>query len=184
MYYVNKTCNSILKVPWFNQLPTPAYNSSWNRHDNMGMIAKWKLVKKNSFRFFRPSPDILTNHNIKKTASRRNIWGSFYIPKGEGLGGVFRRRKMICNKKTSIYTLTPIIYAGMYNYHYNNLLQYIFEQEPTKIYIKYLPDVWLKDKADPNGSQKFQVVYKGNKVRSNWPQVYQWSIKNCFMRLF
>ena len=33
------------------------------------------------------SPDILTKHNVKETASKGNIWGPFYIPKGEGSGG-------------------------------------------------------------------------------------------------
>ena len=32
-------------------------------------------------------PEIPTKHNIKETASKGNIWGPFYIPKGGGLGG-------------------------------------------------------------------------------------------------
>ena len=57
-------------------------------------IAKRKLATMNSFRIFggivftHSSPDILTKHNIKEIASKQNIWGPFYIYKGEGLGGV------------------------------------------------------------------------------------------------
>jgi len=37
--------------------------------------------------FAHPSPDVLTKHNIKEIASKRNIWGPFYIPEAEGFGG-------------------------------------------------------------------------------------------------
>ena len=37
--------------------------------------------------FSHTSPDILTKHNIKETSGKGNIWGAFYIPKVEGLGG-------------------------------------------------------------------------------------------------
>ena len=37
--------------------------------------------------FAHPSPDIPIKHNIKETDSKRNIWGQFYIPYGEGEGG-------------------------------------------------------------------------------------------------
>ena len=59
----------------------------------MGKIAKQKLVTTNSFRvsggsfFAHPLPGILNEHNIKETASKRNIWGPFYILKCEGSGG-------------------------------------------------------------------------------------------------
>ena len=59
----------------------------------MDEISKWKLAMTNSFRVFggsffaNPSPGILTKYNIKETASKHNIWGPFYIPKGEGSGG-------------------------------------------------------------------------------------------------
>ena len=58
----------------------------------MGNIAEWKLAAKKLFRSFggsffaHPSPAILTKHNIKDSTSAGNIWGSFYIPKGKGLG--------------------------------------------------------------------------------------------------
>ena len=58
----------------------------------MGDIAKQKLAMKKSLRVFggsfsaHPSLDILTKHNIKVTASI-NIWGPFYMPKCEDLGG-------------------------------------------------------------------------------------------------
>ena len=56
-------------------------------------IAERKLATTNSFRVFggsffaHPSPDIPTKHNIKETASKGNIWGPFFIPKGGRLGG-------------------------------------------------------------------------------------------------
>ena len=59
----------------------------------MGEIDKWKLATMNSFRFFggsffaHPTPDIPTKRNIKETASKGNIWGPFYTPKGEGSVG-------------------------------------------------------------------------------------------------
>ena len=45
------------------------------------------------------SPGILSKHNIKETASQHNIWGIFYIPKGDGSEGDQRRRKMIMSWK-------------------------------------------------------------------------------------
>ena len=54
----------------------------------MGDIAKKKLMTMNSFCVFggslfaHPLQDILTKHNIKENASKGNIWGLFYIPKG------------------------------------------------------------------------------------------------------
>ena len=59
----------------------------------MGNISKQKLVMTDSVRIFggicfaHLSPEILTKHNINKIPSKVNTWGSFYIPKGEGLGG-------------------------------------------------------------------------------------------------
>ena len=59
----------------------------------MGDIAKHKLEMAESFRIFGGSvfahfsPEILTKHNIKETASKGNIWGPFYVPKGECSGG-------------------------------------------------------------------------------------------------
>ena len=43
--------------------------------------------------FAHPSPDILTKHNRKETASKRNIWGPFYITKRECSDGDQIRRK-------------------------------------------------------------------------------------------
>ena len=59
----------------------------------MGNIYEQKLAMTDSFRVFggsypSPPPKILTNHYIKETVSKRNIWGSFSIPKGEGLDGL------------------------------------------------------------------------------------------------
>ena len=59
----------------------------------MGDISERKLAMIDSFRVFggnlfaHPSPELLTKHNIKETASKDNIWGPFYIPKGEGSDG-------------------------------------------------------------------------------------------------
>ena len=58
----------------------------------MGNIDEQKLATTDSFRIFDSSfshflPEILTKCNIKETASNVNIWGPFYILKGEGLGG-------------------------------------------------------------------------------------------------
>ena len=58
----------------------------------MGNIAEQKLAMTDSFCIFggsffaHPSPAILTKHSIKDSTSAGNIWGSFYIPKGKGLG--------------------------------------------------------------------------------------------------
>ena len=58
----------------------------------MGKFAEQKLAMTDSFHMFggiflRFLPEILTKHNIKETVSKGNIWGTFYIPKSEGLGG-------------------------------------------------------------------------------------------------
>ena len=59
----------------------------------MSDISKQKLAATDSFHIFGGSvfahslPKILTKHNIKETVSKRNIWGPFNIPKGQGLGG-------------------------------------------------------------------------------------------------
>ena len=59
----------------------------------MGKISKQKLATTNSFCVFgdsffaHPSLDIPTKHNIKDTASNCNIWGSYYLTKGDGVGG-------------------------------------------------------------------------------------------------
>ena len=71
----------------------------------MGEIADQKLATMNSSRGFvgsfptHPLPDILTKHNIKKSASRRNIWGPFYLPKGGGSGGGQTITKKVCHEK-------------------------------------------------------------------------------------
>ena len=89
-YYVNKTHNSILKVPWFH---APGSHFSKYIYDTMGNISEQKLAKVDSFRTFdgilsvHTSPEILTKHNIKETVSKVNIWGSFYTPKDEGSNG-------------------------------------------------------------------------------------------------
>ena len=54
--------------------------------------AKQKVVTTDSFRVFggsfsaHPLPRIPTKYNIKEAASKGNIRGPFYIPKGEGSG--------------------------------------------------------------------------------------------------
>ena len=59
----------------------------------MGDILDQKLATSDSLRVFGssfsapPSPEILTNHNFKGTSGISNIWGPFYIPKCESLGG-------------------------------------------------------------------------------------------------
>ena len=76
MYGVDKTQNSILKVPLFHIL---ASDFSRNRHGTMGDIAKRKLVITDSLHIFgssffaHPLPEILTKHNIKETVSKGNI---------------------------------------------------------------------------------------------------------------
>ena len=37
--------------------------------------------------FTHPLPKILTKRNIKEADRKGNIWGTFYVTKGEGLGG-------------------------------------------------------------------------------------------------
>ena len=69
----------------------------------MGEIANKKMTMKNGFRifggsFFHPLPEIRTKHNIKETASKDNIWGPFYILKGEVLGGSKIIRKYYVTK--------------------------------------------------------------------------------------
>ena len=96
-YDVNKTQNSILKIPWFH---TPASHFSRNRHDTMGDIADQKLATIKPFRIFggifsaHTLPGPLTKHNIKEIARKGNIWGPFYIPKGGGLDGNWTTTKI------------------------------------------------------------------------------------------
>ena len=50
---------------------------------------KWRRRTYSNFLWhLLPNPllEILTKHNIKESASKDNIWGTFYILKGEGLG--------------------------------------------------------------------------------------------------
>ena len=88
-YDVNKDQNGIIKTPLFH---TPTSYSSRNGHDH-GLYCREKngndeLVPRFWRHFFTHLlPDILTKHNIKETASKGNIWGPFYIPKGEILDG-------------------------------------------------------------------------------------------------
>ena len=62
----------------------------------MGDIAKQKLATAEWFCIFggsffaHPLPEIPTKHNIKETASMGNIWGPFYMYKGDGSGGGLR----------------------------------------------------------------------------------------------
>ena len=57
-----------------------------------------------SFRIFggsvlaHPLPEILTKHNIKEADSKVNIWGPFYTPKGSGLEGWLKNKKISCHK--------------------------------------------------------------------------------------
>ena len=51
-------------------------------------------------------------------------------------------KNILCHENMSIKALTIIIYSGMYNNGYENLLQYIFESYPKKKQI-YYPAVGL-----------------------------------------
>ena len=67
----------------------------------MGDIAEKKLAMKDSFPSFGGIfchflPEILNKHNIKETACKGNIWGPFYIPKGEHTG---QNKKILCHEK-------------------------------------------------------------------------------------
>ena len=59
----------------------------------MDKISEHNLMTKDSFcifggTFFAPFlTEILTNHNIKETASKVNIWVPFNTPKGDGSVG-------------------------------------------------------------------------------------------------
>ena len=58
----------------------------------MGDIAKKKLAITASYQIFMAVfshflSEILTKHNIMEKASKNNIWGPFYIPKGDSSGG-------------------------------------------------------------------------------------------------
>ena len=89
-YDTNKTHNSILKIPLFL---TPYSHLSQNGHGTMDYIAQWTIETTNLLRIFdgsffaHPLPDILIKHNIKETASKGNIYGPFYTPKGKSLCG-------------------------------------------------------------------------------------------------
>ena len=76
----------------------------------MGEISEQKLAMTDSFRIFGGIvvahflPAILTKHNTKETASKENIWGPFYIPKGEVMVGGYRIRKYYVMKNIYINT--------------------------------------------------------------------------------
>ena len=63
MYEVNKMSNSILMIPWFFWLPTPASSFLQNSHDTMGKIPKQKMPTKNHYTFlvaiFSPVPPLV-----------------------------------------------------------------------------------------------------------------------------
>ena len=88
MYDVDKSYNIIINITWFHCLTTPVFIFSWKSHCTMvDMIQnhQTKLATMNWCQVFggsfvsHTSPDIFFKHNIKKTASKRNIWGPFYI---------------------------------------------------------------------------------------------------------
>ena len=88
-YDVDKAHNSIIKMPLFH---APASHFSRIGHDTRGEISDQKLATTNSFRilveFFCPPLAWHTDQTqYQGTASKGNIWGPFYIPKGEDLGG-------------------------------------------------------------------------------------------------
>ena len=90
MIDVDKTQNIILNIPWFH---TPASHFSRNLHETVGNIDKKQMATMQSFHicgcsfFPHPSPEIITKHNTKEIASKGNIWGPFYMSKGEGWCG-------------------------------------------------------------------------------------------------
>ena len=59
----------------------------------MGNISNQKLETTESFRHFggsvfsHLSPETMNKNNIRETIIKGNIWGPFYIPKGEGSDG-------------------------------------------------------------------------------------------------
>ena len=69
--------------------------------------------------------EILTKHNFNKTASKGNIWGPFYITKGNDSGDDLKITNYYA--KISIYTLNQNIYSKIYNNGNANSLQYILE---------------------------------------------------------
>ena len=50
---------------------------------------------------------LISKHNIKENVIKRNIWGPFYIPKGEGLGGDQRRWKIVMSQRRRLYQPQP-----------------------------------------------------------------------------
>ena len=94
-YDFDKTYNSILKIPIFHWLPTPASNFSRDGTATMYEIVKTqqeKLVTTKSLIVFgriflaNPSRDIKTKYNTMKTDIKRIIASTFYSSRGEGLG--------------------------------------------------------------------------------------------------
>ena len=90
MYDVDKTYNSILKVPWFHT-PASHFFTKWTWHHGRYFRAKNyndRLITHFWWQFFAHFlSEIMTKHNIKETAIKGNIWGPSYIPKGLVLGG-------------------------------------------------------------------------------------------------
>ena len=88
MIDVDKTQNIILNIPWFHT-PASHFSTTWHRGkywqetngDNAIIPHLWLYF------FAHPSPEIITIRNTKETASKGNIWGPFYMSKGEGWCG-------------------------------------------------------------------------------------------------
>ena len=84
MYDINKTKNSILKIPWFH---TPVSIFSRNGHDNMGNIYKWKLTTTKWFPIFGgiflPIPRLtdLSSTISGKLTVKETLGDSFIYPK-------------------------------------------------------------------------------------------------------
>ena len=134
MYDVNKMQNSILKITWFH---TPVSHFSQNIHNTMGDISQQKLAMKDSFcsnkEVFCPFLVLNTDQaQYQGNFQRRQHLGSILYTQMWGFGWCLNNKKILCHEKVSIYTLTQYFYSGMYTSGDANLLQYIFEWEPTE----------------------------------------------------
>ena len=85
VYVADKTQNSILKMPWFH---TPASHFSQNRHCTISNIAKQQLEMTASLWIVVAVSCPFIFWNADQTQYQGNFWGTFYIPKGEGLDGI------------------------------------------------------------------------------------------------
>ena len=166
MYDIDKTHNSILKIPWFH---TPSSHFSRNGRDTMGNISKQKLAMIDSFHIYGSSflPISCLKYwpnTISRKLPVKATLGSILYTQRWGLGRRLKENKILCHEKHE-YKPQPKNNSGIYNNGNTNSLQYIFEWEPAKTTKISYPAVGLsRQKIYVEQSQQQYLLLVGTDI--------------------